>query len=291
MRQPHLGCGGTTIWASALGDPTNFYVYDGLSTDSYAVAVGTDGAFTGCVAYGSTVLFWKEDCVHKVLGNYPAQYEIYTYTVPGVQEGSEKSLCIINETLFYKGRSGVTPTPAERRSLSARTLGPGASTMLWPGQTESATTSPCGTARETGTSMCSTRCGACGCGRTGPTQQTLPLLDGVLYYLDGGTGKLMKTGQDYSEEGRIPWSATPLQDGRDHPRTEGLLKLYLRADLEAGSWLKTEISVDDGPFRQVFATHNEAGQDPANPHPAGAVRQLPHPAVRQRPMSYQEPSP
>ncbi len=41
---------------------------------------------------------------------------------------------------------------------------------------------------------------------------------------DGGTGKLMKTGQDYSEEGRIPWSATPLQDGRDHPRTEGLLQ-------------------------------------------------------------------
>ena len=101
------GAEGTTIWASALGDPKNFYVYDGLATDSYAAAVGTEGEFTACIAYSSTVLFWKEDCVHKVLGSYPAQYEIYTYKVPGVQKGAEKSLCIINETLFYKGRAGV----------------------------------------------------------------------------------------------------------------------------------------------------------------------------------------
>ena len=101
------GAEGKTIYASALGDPTNFYVYDGVSTDSYAVAVGTEGEFTGCIAYSSTVLFWKENCLHKVLGSYPAQYEIYTYTVPGIQKGSEKSLAVINETLFYKGRNGV----------------------------------------------------------------------------------------------------------------------------------------------------------------------------------------
>lgn len=71
------------------------------------MAVGTEGEFTGCIAYSSTVLFWKENCLHKVLGSYPAQYEIYTYTVPGIQKGSEKSLAVINETLFYKGRNGV----------------------------------------------------------------------------------------------------------------------------------------------------------------------------------------
>lgn len=251
------GAEGTTIWASALGDPTNFYVYDGLSTDSYAVAVGTDGAFTGCVAYGSTVLFWKEDCVHKVLGNYPAQYEIYTYTVPGVQEGSEKSLCIINETLFYKGRGGVyaytggTPelisenfgtrrfddavagTDGERYYISMRDSKGNWNLYVFD-------TMRGVWLREDGTHA-----------------TDFALLDGVLYYLDGGTGKLMKTGQDYSEEGRIPWSATLCKmDETTHGR-KGYSKLYLRADLEAGSWLKAEISVDDGPFRQVFATHNE----------------------------------
>ena len=51
-----------TIYASSLGDPTNFYVYAGLSTDSYALAVGTEGEFTGCCKQTSSVLFWKETC-------------------------------------------------------------------------------------------------------------------------------------------------------------------------------------------------------------------------------------
>ena len=101
------GCDDTTIWASALGDPYTWYNYDGLSTDSYAVAVGSDGAFTGCCAYGSNVLFWKEDVLHKVLGLQPSEYQIYTYTVQGPKQGCQKSLQIINEVLYYLGVEGV----------------------------------------------------------------------------------------------------------------------------------------------------------------------------------------
>lgn len=101
------GCEGHTIYASALGDPTNFFLYSGLSTDSYAVAVGTDGDFTGCIGYSEGVLFWKEDCLHKVLGTYPANYELHTYSIPGLQAGSEKSMAIISDLLFYKGERGV----------------------------------------------------------------------------------------------------------------------------------------------------------------------------------------
>ena len=44
-------------------------------------------------------------------------------------------------------------------------------------------------------------------------------LDGTLYFLDGSTGKLMMSGQDYSEEGRIEWSATLCQmDETTHGR-------------------------------------------------------------------------
>ena len=110
------GAEGKTIYASALGDPTNFYVYDGVSTDSYAVAVGTEGEFTGCIAYSSTVLFWKENCLHKVLGSYPAQYEIYTYTVPGIQKGSEKSLASSTRRCSTRAATACTPTPAGPRS-------------------------------------------------------------------------------------------------------------------------------------------------------------------------------
>ena len=96
-----------TIYASALGDPTNFFVFDGLSTDSYAVAVGTDGDFTGCCTQGSAVLFWKEAVLHKLMGSFPAEYALYTYHIEGLKAGCHKSLVILNEVLYYLGLHGV----------------------------------------------------------------------------------------------------------------------------------------------------------------------------------------
>ena len=96
-----------TIYASSLGDPTNFYVTRGVSTDSYAVAVATAGDFTGCCKLSSSVLFWKEETLHKILGNYPAEYVMYTYELEGVRSGCEKSMTIINGDLFYVGLHGV----------------------------------------------------------------------------------------------------------------------------------------------------------------------------------------
>lgn len=96
-----------TIYASSMGDPTNFYVYEGLSTDSYALAVGTEGDFTGCCKLASSVLFWKETKLHKILGGYPAEYSLYTYDIEGLQKGCHKSLQVINEVLFYMGLHGV----------------------------------------------------------------------------------------------------------------------------------------------------------------------------------------
>ena len=48
------------IYACKQGDPTNWYCYAGLDSDSYAATIGTDNIFTGCVAYNGTVLFFKE---------------------------------------------------------------------------------------------------------------------------------------------------------------------------------------------------------------------------------------
>lgn len=251
------GAEGTTIYASALGDPSNFFVYDGLSTDSYAVAVGTDGEFTGCIAYSSTVLFWKENCVHKVLGDYPAQYQIYTYTVPGIQKGSEKSLSIINETLFYKGRSGVyaysggTPELISENFGTRRFYGAVAGN---DGQKYYISMKD-----ETGNwhlYVFDTLQGIW-LREDGTHALDFAYLDGVLYYLDGTNGKLVMTGQDHAEEGAVRWSATLCQmDETTHGR-KGYSRLYLRADMETGAWMKVEISADGGPFRQVFSTHNE----------------------------------
>ena len=45
--------------------------------------------------------------MHKVYGNYPANYQIQTTACRGVQRGCNKSLAIVNETLYYKSRSAV----------------------------------------------------------------------------------------------------------------------------------------------------------------------------------------
>ena len=95
------------IYASKLGDFKNWSCFMGLSTDSYTASCGTDGQFTGAITHLGYPLFFKENCVHKVYGNYPANFQIQTTACRGVQKGCEKSLAIVNETLFYKARSGV----------------------------------------------------------------------------------------------------------------------------------------------------------------------------------------
>ncbi|MBR0536008.1 MAG: hypothetical protein IIX14_06500 [Clostridia bacterium] len=102
------GCSSKTneIFASKLGDPTNFYTYMGISTDSYTASVGSDGDFTGVISYRGYILFFKENCVHKIYGSNPP-YTITSSYIRGVQKGSHRSLLCLNETLYYKSPKGI----------------------------------------------------------------------------------------------------------------------------------------------------------------------------------------
>ena len=97
------------IYASKLGDFKNWNVFNtpSISTDSYVASVGTDGYFTGAVTHLGYPIFFKENCMHKVYGNYPSNYQIQTTTCRGVQKGCSKSLAIVNEILYYKSRSAI----------------------------------------------------------------------------------------------------------------------------------------------------------------------------------------
>lgn len=95
------------IYASKLGDFKNWNCFMQISTDSYVASLGTDGQFTGAITHLGYPLFFKENYVHKVYGNYPANFQIQTTACRGVQEGSGKSLAIVNEVLYYKSRNAV----------------------------------------------------------------------------------------------------------------------------------------------------------------------------------------
>lgn len=95
------------IYASKLGDFKNWNCFMNLSTDSYYVSCGTDGQFTGAITHLGYPLFFKENCMHKVYGDYPANFQIQSTACRGVQKGSSRSMAIVNETLFYKSGSAV----------------------------------------------------------------------------------------------------------------------------------------------------------------------------------------
>lgn len=95
------------IYCSKLGDFKNWNCFMGLSTDSYAVSLGTDGHFTGAVTHMGYPIFFKENNMHKIYGNFPSNFQVQTTECRGVQAGSHKSLAIVNEMLFYLSRGGV----------------------------------------------------------------------------------------------------------------------------------------------------------------------------------------
>ena len=95
------------IRASKLGDPTNWNSYLGISTDSYAATVGSQGDFTGIYNYMGYVHFFKENRVHRLYGTQPSNFQLVEIQMRGVKQGCEKSLCVVNELLYYMSRDGI----------------------------------------------------------------------------------------------------------------------------------------------------------------------------------------
>lgn len=95
------------IYACSLGDFKNWRQYLGVSTDSYAASVGTDGPFTGAVTQGNHPVFFKEDYMHKVFISASGAHQINSSECKGVQYGSSESVCVVGETAFYKSRDGI----------------------------------------------------------------------------------------------------------------------------------------------------------------------------------------
>ena len=95
------------IYACKLGDPTNWFSYRGIAADSYAVTVGSDGAFTGAATCMGYALFFKENTLHKLYGSKPADFQLTSLRCRGVAKNAARSLCVLNETLYYLSSDGV----------------------------------------------------------------------------------------------------------------------------------------------------------------------------------------
>ena len=95
------------LYASQQGNFKNWYAFDGISTDSYVASCGASGPFTGAVNFNGRPLFFKENHYYLISGDYPAEYGYTDGPIAGVQEGSDKSLAVIDRIAYYKGVDGV----------------------------------------------------------------------------------------------------------------------------------------------------------------------------------------
>ena len=95
------------IYACKLGDFKNWNCFMGIATDSWVGSCGTDGQFTGAITHLGYPIFFKENCMHKVYISSAGAHQIQDTACSGVQKGCDKSLAIVNTTLFYKARNGI----------------------------------------------------------------------------------------------------------------------------------------------------------------------------------------
>ncbi|MBR2408917.1 MAG: hypothetical protein IKB07_08175 [Lachnospiraceae bacterium] len=119
------GCSadGHEVYCCKLGDVTNWKAYAGISTDSWAATIGSDGKFTGATTYLGNPIFFKEDCMVKVIVSSTGAHRTVETYCRGVQRGSHKSLCIVNEVLYYKSADAVCAYGGSQPQTISNNLG------------------------------------------------------------------------------------------------------------------------------------------------------------------------
>ncbi|MBE7050880.1 MAG: hypothetical protein E7394_09010 [Ruminococcaceae bacterium] len=106
------GISGKQIYASKLSDPSewNDFSVDEYGTMPYAsfqTSSQTEGEFTGIISYGNNIYAFKENVIHKIMGNQPDEYTLQTTVARGVGKNMGDTLSVCGDSLFYCGSDGV----------------------------------------------------------------------------------------------------------------------------------------------------------------------------------------
>lgn len=249
------GTKGNTIHASAYNDPFNFQVFDGLTGDSYYIDTSTDGEFTGCIPYSTHICFFKENALYKLYGSKPSNYQVTVSQVYGVQAGCERSMCIINETLIYKGVNGFYAYTGGVPELISAKFG----TVRF--------SEACAASDGERYYVSMRRGGDWGLYvydvlRDLWVQEDelhavdMAWHDGHVYLLDVD-GVLWSIDRE-ADIGNLEWSLTFCPFNETMNERKGYSKFHIRMELAAKAWLTVEVKRDhDRVWERVYTTHNE----------------------------------
>ena len=250
-----------SVYVSALGEPFQFFNFAGnVSTNSFAAAVGSDGKFTGCTRLGSSVLFWKEDKLHKLLGEYASEYTLYSYDIDGVQEGSHKSQQVINEVLYYLGTQGVYAYTGGLPELISDNFGQRRYKNGVAGHdADSYYLSVDDEQGESHLFVYETHAGLW-LREDGTRVKDFARAGRELYMLDNG-GMIHKLDSGKEDAG-VEWMAqfTPFYETMQGRKVYS--KLLIRAEIPAGAYIKPEVRFDGGDWKSLGAV--TGGKDAKN---------------------------
>lgn len=101
------GWKGKTIYASKLGDPKNWNVFEGLSTDAWALETQRKGEITGGVSFGGYPTFFREDSMIRIYGATANAFQTSEIAMPGVKKGEQNSIAAAGGMLLYLSRDGM----------------------------------------------------------------------------------------------------------------------------------------------------------------------------------------
>jgi hypothetical protein len=95
------------IFACKLGDPTQWFNYAGIASDSYAISLGFADEVTASAAYNNYIHFFTEDKIIKIYGDYPSNYQMHTTKADGVISGGHDTVANVEGILYYVSPIGV----------------------------------------------------------------------------------------------------------------------------------------------------------------------------------------
>lgn len=243
------------IYASKLGDFKQWYSFEGISTDSYFASLGCDGPFTGAATYLGNPIFFKENHMIRVYGDYPANYHIDTSECRGVQSGCEGSIATINEILYYKTRSGICAFDGSLPVDISAPLGD-----------ERYSNAVAGTLGNKYYISMKDRRGAYNLfvydtvkglwHREDDTEATyFAEYDGDLYYIDRATNQIRSVrGSGVRDESPISWMAETGVIGLDSPDKKYVSRIDVRIGLDVGSVARVWAQYDSGGDWELICT-------------------------------------
>lgn len=245
-----------TINASAYNEPEVFNRFEGLASDSYSISTQTPGKFTGCIGFSTFVCFFKENYILRVYGNRPAAFSLVETAAPGVQSGSERSLAIIGDVLYYKGTDGV---------------------YAYSGGTPVCISAALGGEQYTDAVACAydSKYYISMKNSSGvyelfvyDTEYRIWMREGNigfrsaavyqdrLYYIDGADSRIKTIDRNASRDS-VEWSAELCEFNETVNERKGYSRLMLRYEIDRGAYMDIEVSYDRGLYRRVKTVYGD----------------------------------